>query len=98
VIELTPRGSRVEVKVAMPVGFSAAVPSVVDPLENVTVPVGTVVPEPDAAATVAISSTGSPCTEVSVEAVRVNALATVAEVTVTVTSLDVEAAYEEVPP
>jgi hypothetical protein len=68
---LEPRGSRVEVKLAMPFGFSLALPRVVEPLAKVTLPAGTAVSEPDAALTLATSSMGAPCMALAAEAVRV---------------------------
>lgn len=97
-IESEPTGSRAEVKPATPSGFSLALPSVVEPLAKVTVPVGKAVPEPDAAATVATSSMGAPFTALAAEAVRVTVLANFGVVTVTVTALEVEDAYGLLPP
>ena len=68
---MEPTGISVEVKTATPFGFSVAVPSVVEPLAKVTVPVGKAVPEPDAGATVATSSMGTPCRALAAEELRV---------------------------
>ena len=42
-MESDPTGREVVLKVAMPLAFSVAVPSVVDPFRKVTVPVGMLV-------------------------------------------------------
>jgi hypothetical protein len=86
-----PTGSNVEVKLATPVGSTAAVPSVVEPFVNVTVPVGTAGPGADAAAAVATSSTGNPCVDVAADAASVRVLCKVGTVTVSADALDVEA-------
>ena len=58
VIEAAPIGRVVDVRVATPALSSVAVPSVVEPLEKVTVPDG--VPTPEVAATVAVRVTLAP--------------------------------------
>jgi hypothetical protein len=80
----------VEVKFAVPVGSRAAVPSVVDPLVNVTVPVGTLEPAPAALTTDATNSTGKPCVDAAVELANESVVARA--VTVTDTEAEVDAA------
>ena len=89
-MELEPTGSNVEVKFAVPVGSRAALPSVVDPLVNVTVPVGTPAPVPAAPTTDATNSTGKPWLDEAVELVRESVVARA--VTVTETEAEVDAA------
>jgi hypothetical protein len=82
----------VEVKFATPVGSSEAVPRFVEPTAKMTVPVGTVEPELDAATAVATSSTGKPCVEEAVDVVRASVLPSNGAATITFFALDVEGA------
>jgi hypothetical protein len=84
VIESLPVARLLVVRVAMPVLFSGAVLSTVEPLLNVTVPVG--VPPPELDPTLAVKVTLAPAFSCVAETVRV----------VTAASLTVRATAEEV--
>jgi hypothetical protein len=94
---LAPSGSSVDVKLATAVESGEAVPSVVAPLVNVTVPVGVELPKPEAAYRVATSSIGNPCVELDADAAKDNVVGTKAAVTVRVAEVDVDAVYEVFP-
>ena len=90
-MEFVPTGSEAKFNVAPPVAVSGAVPRLVDPSRNVTVPVGTLLP--DWGATTAVRVTLCPGVSWVPEAVRVVVvgkapLGTV--VTVTLTAVDEE--------
>ena len=93
-IELAPTGSNVEVRAATPAGLRAVVPSVAVPFVKVTSPVGEELPELDAAATVAISWTGSPCSALAAEDVSVSVVGRREAVTSTETAKEVDEAKE----
>jgi hypothetical protein len=88
VIEFVPTARAVVVNVATPLVFKVPAPSVVVPPRNVTVPVGTLLPE--CGATVAVNVTLCPVVICAAEAVSVAVVATVLCVTTTLTVLEIE--------
>ena len=86
-IDWVPAAKVVVVNVATPLAFKFAAPSVV-PSRNVTVPVGTLLP--DCGATVAVNVTLCPVVICAAEAVSVVVVATVLCVTTTLTALETE--------
>jgi hypothetical protein len=96
VIDCVPAARVVVVSVATPTALRVAVPRLVVPSRNVTVPVGTLVP--DCGETVAVKVTLCPLLMVVAEEVRTVLVGAAAEVMVTLTGGEVELASLESPP
>lgn len=86
-----PTGNLVDVKFAMPVGSTAAVPRVVDPLAKLTEPVTDAV-DGVVGTTCADNTTGRPCRLVAAEMVRAVVVVCAGSETVTLTLVEDEEA------
>lgn len=86
----------VDVKIAVPVESTDAVPKFVEPLEKTTEPVGNI--ELETAETFAMNSTGRPCVELEEEAESATVLGESGFATARLFAADVDAANAALPP